>query len=72
MDLQRVDSVVSDTSSPRSASPEIPRNAPAGAAKAPVSKTIRKNPKQRTIKCHVTGCKHNLVKAYDKVRKNQC
>jgi hypothetical protein len=42
--------------------PEIPPT------QAPILKQPNKPQRQRSAKCHVFGCKHNLVKAYDKVR----
>lgn len=72
MDSQSADCVETGTtgSSAISVLEVNPTNDPAmGAArvKIQVSRQQSKSQKQRSVKCHVFGCRHNLVKAYDKV-----
>ena len=75
MDSQFVDCIVTDaTGSGAISCSEAPTNAMHDAAAmdaAPtqtrVSRQQNKSQRQRSVRCNVFGCRHNLVKSYDKV-----
>jgi hypothetical protein len=73
MNDQLVDCILTGASGPSAhvCPVDIPPAATAAEVPVPRIKQKQNSRKQRSVICHVSGCKNNLVKAYDKVSTKQ-